>query len=189
MRHLPNMSAWTLWCDCWFRNDKNCQNCIRLYISFGFILFYVSWELQFHTTFVPSIILSLLFIRCHPERMSHVCDMKFKESGHLNIHRGTHTDEKLIVCPDFDKESSDRSHMIINCRNFTGEKPFVCPACEKKFKHSRSLNIHRRIHTGEKPFACSDCDKKFKESGHLKSHCKSTLVKSRSPALFVTRNS
>ncbi|XP_062558800.1 zinc finger protein 771-like [Armigeres subalbatus] len=67
----------------------------------------------------------------------HACDQcqsRFKQLGHLNTHKLTHS----------------------------GLKPFGCDHCEKRFRTGTDLKVHHRaVHSREKPFRCEQCGQCF----------------------------
>ncbi|XP_074470433.1 uncharacterized protein LOC141754899 [Sebastes fasciatus] len=92
------------------------------------------------------------------------------ESGHLNRHIQSCTEEKPYSCSvcgkGFFKSGDLKKHM----RAHTGEKPFNCSVCDKRFLRKADVKTHMRTHTGEKPFSCSVCQKSFTQSGNLQKH-------------------
>ncbi len=71
-----------------------------------------------------------------------ICMMKFVNTGSLNLHMKTHTQDK----------------------------PYKCEYCAKSFSQRGNLNLHIRTHTREKPYKCDLCDTSYAQSSNLTKH-------------------
>ncbi|XP_029433575.1 zinc finger protein 239-like [Rhinatrema bivittatum] len=100
------------------------------------------------------------------------CGKSFQDLRRLNIHRKTHTAEKIHECKECGKCFARVSHLTRHLRVHTGEKPFVCEVCGKGFAQPSSLKCHRPVHTGERPYNCGICGRSFSQSSQWYKHKK-----------------
>ncbi|XP_030069148.1 zinc finger protein 239 [Microcaecilia unicolor] len=100
------------------------------------------------------------------------CGKSFQDLRRLNIHRKTHTAEKIHECKECGKCFARVSHLTRHLRVHTGEKPFICEVCGKGFAQPSSLKCHRPVHTGERPYNCGICGRSFSQSSQWYKHKK-----------------
>ncbi|XP_073467459.1 uncharacterized protein [Aquarana catesbeiana] len=98
------------------------------------------------------------------------CGKGFRSKSHLNVHKRTHTEEKLNSCPECGKCFSRKSGLNVHKRSHTGERPYSCSECGKYFSVKSNLYTHQKSHKGEKPYSCPDCGKCFSEKNSLGRH-------------------
>ncbi|XP_077345738.1 uncharacterized protein LOC143989473 isoform X2 [Lithobates pipiens] len=98
------------------------------------------------------------------------CGKRFRSKLHLNVHKRTHTEEKLNSCPECGKCFSRKSGLNVHKRSHTGERPYSCSECGKYFSVKSNLYTHQKSHKGEKPYSCPDCGKCFSEKNSLGRH-------------------
>ncbi|KAK5654844.1 hypothetical protein OQA88_6880 [Cercophora sp. LCS_1] len=103
-----------------------------------------------------------------------MCDMKFNQKTHLDIHRRKHTGDKPYICklPGCGRGFSQLGNLKTHERRHTGEKPFQCSRCFKCFAQRGNVKAHMKTHDRTRPFICrlDNCNKPFTQLGNLKSH-------------------
>jgi len=98
-----------------------------------------------------------------------VCEKRFRKKSSLNVHKTSHTGEKLYSCTQCGKclatQSLLTAHISVHSSNYK------CTECGKGFGASGWLRMHcRRNHSGERPFACTVCSKLFTTITELTMH-------------------
>jgi len=98
---------------------------------------------------------------------------------HLEVHRRSHSGEKLFECTVCNKRFSTSRSLVVHHRVHSGEKPYKCHKCDKAFRQFDHLDYHMYVHTSDNPYKCSLCDKSFTKSSSLQQHKRRTHSKSR----------
>ena len=109
----------------------------------------------------------------HWGQKKHVCEQCGQAfSGHLNIHKRTHSGDKAYKCLQCERYFSQAGNLKTHKLTHTGEKKFSCEQCGKAFSQSVSLAAHKNIHTGEKGYVCAvqECGNAFKQSSTFHYH-------------------
>ncbi|XP_077346042.1 uncharacterized protein LOC143989658 [Lithobates pipiens] len=101
------------------------------------------------------------------------CGKCFRFNSQLNVHKRSHTGEKLYSCPECGKCFLFKSRLNDHKISHTGEKQYSCSVCGKSYSRTSHLHTHQRVHTGEKPYSCSECGKCFSRSSLLYTHQRS----------------
>ncbi|KAE8629136.1 hypothetical protein XENTR_v10000368 [Xenopus tropicalis] len=99
-----------------------------------------------------------------------ICGKRFKHPSNLELHKRSHTADKIFTCDECGKSFNMHRKLIKHRIRHTGEKPYNCVTCGKKFAGSGDLRRHVRSHTGERPYTCDVCNKNFSRSAVLRRH-------------------
>ncbi|XP_070546782.1 zinc finger protein 479-like [Ptychodera flava] len=101
------------------------------------------------------------------------CDMAFRSSGSLTLHKKTkHLPLELWnhACDVCSKRFPYKSMLQEHMKSHSDERNFHCQVCGKDFKYKGGYCIHVDNHEREKPYMCEHCGKSFRRRAHLEDH-------------------
>lgn len=125
------------------------------------------------------------------------CDVNVKSKHKLREHLRSHTQQKLVACPNCGGLFANRTKFFDHLERQTDTQWFQCSHCNKKFQTERLLRDHIRIHvnsykcplcemtcpnphglrnhllykhTTERHFACPECEYRTKTQATLQRH-------------------
>ncbi|XP_007904889.1 histone H4 transcription factor [Callorhinchus milii] len=100
------------------------------------------------------------------------CDACFRVKFKLREHLRSHTQEKIVSCPNCGGMFSNNTKFYDHVRRQTSieQKTFPCQHCDKHFANERLLRDHVRNHVNQ--FKCPLCDMTCTTFSSLRTHIK-----------------
>lgn len=80
------------------------------------------------------------------------CHKSYVTNSELNLHKTTHSGERLHMCDVCGLRFTRHAHMVRHSKVHTGEKPFYCETCGRSFSRLNHLQRHQKLHLDDTTF-------------------------------------